>query len=55
VSFGIAFYERRLHFNYIDQIDHALFRACFSAAITEGDKSTTRIQRGNAKKNEGAG
>src|SRR6266705_1139372 len=43
-------YGRRQHFNYIDQIDHALFRAFSDATNTEGDKSATRIQRSNARK-----
>jgi hypothetical protein len=46
-------YRRRRRFNYIDQIEHALFRSCFVATFAEGHKPATRIQKGNAKKNEG--
>src|SRR5260370_23819438 len=44
-------YGRRRHFNYIDQIDRGLFRACFDGTIAEGEKSPTWIQRGNTRKN----
>src|SRR4029077_974156 len=43
-------YRRRRHFNYIDQIDRALFRSCFDARFAEGHKPATRIQRDNVKK-----
>src|SRR6266849_903499 len=43
-------YGRRRHFNYIDQIDRALFRSCFDTTFAEGHKSATRIQRSSAKK-----
>src|SRR5580704_3291532 len=38
-------YRRRRHFNYIDQIDDALFRSCFDTAFAKGYKPVTWIQR----------
>src|SRR6266853_88237 len=38
-------HRRRRHFNYIDQIDRALFRPCFDTTVAEGHKPATRIQK----------
>src|SRR5580704_6388748 len=43
-------YGRRRHFNYIDQIEHTLFRSYFDTTFTGDHKRAIGIQRRDTKK-----